>query len=88
MRRLLKIISLLAAIQVFTAISAFGFHLDPSLNPEPPFVVCKDQRYALCAEASCFMTELRIASAISSAATVSVYSSATRAPPASKMSAT
>jgi hypothetical protein len=55
MRRFLRIIPILAAIQVFTAISAFSFHLDPSLDPEPPFVVCKNQRYALCAEASCFV---------------------------------
>ncbi len=55
MHRLVRIISLLAAIQMFTAISAFGFHLDPLPDPEPPFVVCKDQRYALCAEASCFV---------------------------------
>jgi hypothetical protein len=55
MRRFLRIIPILAAIQVFTAISAFGFHLDPSLDPEPLFVVCESQRYALCAEASCFV---------------------------------
>ena len=55
MRRFLRIIPILAAIQVFTAISAFGFHLDPSLDPEPPFVVCEHQRYALCAEAACFV---------------------------------
>jgi hypothetical protein len=55
MRLLFRIIPLLAAIQVFTAIPAFAFHLDPPLSPEPPFVVCKNQRYALCAEASCFV---------------------------------
>jgi hypothetical protein len=55
MRRCFRIISLLAAIQVLTAIPACAFHLDPSLDPEPPFVVCKNQRYALCAEASCFV---------------------------------
>lgn len=55
MRRFLRLIPMLAAIQALTAISAFGFHLDPSLNPEPPFVVCDHQRYALCAEAACFV---------------------------------
>jgi hypothetical protein len=55
MTRLLRIIPILATLQVFTAISAFGFHLDPSPDPEPPFVVCQNQQYALCAEASCFV---------------------------------
>jgi hypothetical protein len=55
MVRFLRIIPIIAALQVFTAISAFGFHLDPSLDPEPPFVVCENQQYALCAEASCFV---------------------------------
>jgi hypothetical protein len=45
----------MVAVQLFTAVSAFGFHLDPSLDPEPPFVICKKQRYALCAAASCFV---------------------------------
>jgi hypothetical protein len=45
----------MAAVQLLTAVSAFGFHLDPSLDPEPPFVVCQDQQYALCAAASCFV---------------------------------
>ena len=52
MHRFLRIIPILAAIQVFSAISAFA---DPTPDPEPPFVVCKNQRYALCAEASCFV---------------------------------
>ncbi|MGH7925004.1 MAG: hypothetical protein ACREQH_10495 [Candidatus Binatus sp.] len=55
MRRFLRIIPIVATIQVLTAISAFGFHLDPLPDPEPPFVICQDQRYALCAEASCFI---------------------------------
>ena len=45
----------MAAGQLFAAVSAFGFHLDPSLDPEPPFVICENQQYALCAEASCFV---------------------------------
>jgi hypothetical protein len=55
MRLLFRIIPLLAAIQILTAIPAFAFHLDPPLNPEPPFVICQNQRYALCAEASSFV---------------------------------
>jgi hypothetical protein len=55
MRWLLRIIPVLAAIQAFTALSAFGFHLDPLPNPEPLFVICENQQYALCAEASCFV---------------------------------
>ena len=47
--------SMMAALQLFTALSAFGFHLDPFFDPEPPFVVCQNQQYALCAEASCFV---------------------------------
>src|SRR5580692_5101833 len=55
MRGFLRIIPILAAIQSFTAISAFAFHLDPPLDPEPPFVVCEKPDYALCAAASCFI---------------------------------
>src|SRR5215471_14220362 len=55
MPRLLGALSTMAAIQLLTAVSAFGFHLDPPLAPEPPFVVCQDQQYALCAAASCFV---------------------------------
>src|SRR5713101_6370055 len=55
MRRFLGIFPIPVAIQIFTTISAFGFHLDPSPDPEPPFVVCENQPYALCAEASCFI---------------------------------
>jgi hypothetical protein len=46
---------MLMGIQVFSAISAFCFQLDPLPDPEPPFVVCNNQTYALCAEASCFV---------------------------------
>ena len=55
MRCLLKAVSIMAAVQLFTAISAFAFHQDPSLDPETPFVICENQQYALCAEASCFV---------------------------------
>jgi hypothetical protein len=47
--------STLAAVQLITALSAFGFHLDPIFDPEPPFVVCENQQYALCAQASRFV---------------------------------
>ena len=50
-----RIITIVAAIQVLTVISAFAFNEDLLLNPEPPFVVCKNQTYALCAEANCFV---------------------------------
>ena len=55
MRRFLRIIPILVAIQALTAISAFAFNADPLPDPEPPFVVCKNQTYALCAEATCFV---------------------------------
>jgi hypothetical protein len=37
------------------AAPARGFHHDPLPAPEPPFVVCEHQRYALCATAQCFV---------------------------------
>jgi len=46
---------ILAVIQILTAVSAFGSSADPSADPEPPFVICENQRYALCAAASCFV---------------------------------
>jgi hypothetical protein len=55
MRWLLRAGSLIAVLGIFEAAPAFAFHLDPSLDPEPPFVICQNQRYALCAEASCFV---------------------------------
>jgi len=56
MRRFLGIFLVMAAIQSLTAISAFAFNADPLPDPEPPpFVVCKNQTYALCAEATCFV---------------------------------
>src|SRR5713226_3474180 len=55
MRSFFKAISIVAAVQLFTAVSAFGFHLDPPLDLEPPFVICENQQYALCAAASCFV---------------------------------
>ena len=46
---------IIATVQLIAAAPAFGFHLDPSLDPEPPFVICNNQQYALCAAASCFV---------------------------------
>jgi hypothetical protein len=53
--RLLQATYIIAALQLFTTAAAFGFHLDPPLDPETPFVICENQHYALCAEASCFV---------------------------------
>jgi hypothetical protein len=53
--RCVAAISAMVAVQLFVAVSAVAFHEDPSLDFESPFVVCSDQRYALCAAASCFV---------------------------------
>ena len=55
MRPFFRTIAIVAAIQVIAAMSAFGFATDLLLDPEPSFVICEHQRYALCAEASCFV---------------------------------
>ena len=55
MLRFFRIITVLSAIQALTALSAHAFNADPLPDPEPPFVVCKNQTYALCAEAECFV---------------------------------
>ena len=55
MRWLFKATFVIAVLQLLTALPAFGFHLDPPLDPQTPFVVCQNQKYALCAEASCFV---------------------------------
>jgi hypothetical protein len=52
---LLGAAAVVAAVQLFTAADAFGFHLDPLPAPDPPLVTCQDQQYALCAAASCFV---------------------------------
>lgn len=46
-----------AALQLLFTVSAFGVQekLDPTAVPETPFVVCEQQRYALCAAAECFV---------------------------------
>ncbi len=59
MRCFTKAVSIMAALQLVTAVSALGFHLDPPLQAVMPFVICgtdtQPQTYALCAEASCFV---------------------------------
>ena len=50
----LGLTSTIATVQLITSVAAFGFQNDPALDPTP-FVVCEDQKYALCAEASCFV---------------------------------
>jgi hypothetical protein len=50
----LGLIATIATVQLMTSVAAFGFQNDPALDPTP-FVVCEDQKYALCAEASCFV---------------------------------
>src|SRR5437870_2897945 len=47
MRWIFKAASFLVTVQLFAMVSAFG--------AEPPFVICRNQQYALCAEASCFV---------------------------------
>src|SRR5262249_49182016 len=52
-RRLVAAMSVVVAVQAFAPTPSVAFHLDTA-TPEP-FVVCQDQRYALCAAASCFV---------------------------------
>jgi hypothetical protein len=49
--------STIATVQLITTVAAFGFQNDSTLDPNTPFVVCEDQTYALCAEASCFVCD-------------------------------
>lgn len=51
----LTLVSIAAILQLFAPVAAVGFHQDPLPDPEPPFVICEDQRYALCAAARCFV---------------------------------
>ena len=54
-RSLLEGTSFLGAVQLCIAISVCGSAPDPSFAAERPFVICENQRYALCADASCFV---------------------------------
>ena len=53
-RSLLKTASLLTAL-LLTPLQALALPSDFSLDPDPPFAICQNQPYALCAEASCFV---------------------------------
>ena len=44
-----------AAAQLFVAAPVVALPGDPGLDPEPPFAICENQRYALCAAATCFV---------------------------------
>lgn len=57
-RRLVVAMSVVVVVQAFAPVPSVAFHLDPPLTPEPPFIVCQDQTYALCAAASCFVYNL------------------------------
>jgi hypothetical protein len=52
-RSFFKALPVLAAVQLLAAVSAFGAGTAP--DAQSPFVICEKQRYALCAEASCFV---------------------------------
>jgi hypothetical protein len=52
------LVSIAVVLPVFAPVPSVAFHLDSSPAPEPPFVVCRDQTYALCAAASCFVYNL------------------------------
>src|SRR5579872_476741 len=45
----------LSAVLLLTAISAFGSGAVKALAPQPPFAICRNQQYALCAQADCFV---------------------------------
>jgi hypothetical protein len=54
-RTLLQAAAIIAVFQLFAPISAIAQTSDSSPNPDPPFAICRNQNYALCAEASCFV---------------------------------
>jgi hypothetical protein len=53
MRWLSAVRNLLLAANLLIPLTVLASESPP--NPEPPFVICDHQRYALCAEASCFI---------------------------------
>ncbi len=55
MRRSSIAAAILVAVQLLIAASGFAQDAQAPLAAEPPFVICQNQRYALCAEASCFI---------------------------------
>ncbi len=54
-RWLFKTVRVVAAIQLLTITGAFAADILPGLDPQTPFVICHNQRYALCAQADCFV---------------------------------
>ena len=52
------VVIIAVALALFAPVPSAALHLDPPLAPEPPFVVCQNQTYALCAAASCFIYNL------------------------------
>jgi hypothetical protein len=55
MRSFLEATAILLAVQFFTVVPAVASSAGSAVDPEPPFVICAHQRYALCAEATCFV---------------------------------
>ena len=53
--RMVFFLSVIAAAPLFAVAPVVALPGDPLLDTEPPFVVCENQRYALCASASCFV---------------------------------
>jgi hypothetical protein len=54
-RSLLKAALVLAIVQQLATVSAFAGDLTSPAAAETPFVICRNQRYALCAAATCFV---------------------------------
>jgi hypothetical protein len=46
---------MVAVVELIVAVSASGLQPTAASAPEPPFVVCKGQQYALCAAATCWV---------------------------------
>ena len=55
MRRFLKSVASSLTLYALFALPGFVSSCNAQPGPEPPFVICQDQRFALCAEASCFV---------------------------------
>src|SRR5487761_1601695 len=55
MRRFIEGAAIVAAVQLFIVVSAFAAPVDSAPSVTNPFVICSNQKYALCAEASCFV---------------------------------
>ena len=55
MRRFIEGAAIVAAVQLIIVVSAFAAPVDSAPSVTNPFVICSNQKYALCAEASCFV---------------------------------